>query len=186
MDFIFVLPRVFFLYLTVLFHVNFFSCPIGISKIGYYFVPGESSICSYPHLCVCCQHCSVQIYITWYSYHYALLLKSNELRALYAGLIAPQSLCMARLGMDRGKVTGEGNRVIVSLPWSRIHPLLFLQRLTLQHQKAPLIERFLLCGMVEIEVTLASPECIQPCPIWHHEVLWMAEAQFHHKPEYGQ
>jgi hypothetical protein len=53
-----------------------------------------------------------------------------ELPALHAGLITQQSPRMARLGMDRGRVEGEGNRVIASPP--RIHSL-SLQMPNLQH-----------------------------------------------------
>ena len=62
-----------------------------------------------------------------------------ELPALHAGLITPQSPRMARLGMDRGRVEGEGNGVVVSPP--RIRQPLSLQFPNLQHQQLPPIPR---------------------------------------------
>ncbi|KAL3815506.1 hypothetical protein ACHAXA_006203, partial [Cyclostephanos tholiformis] len=89
-------PRVFFLYFT-LFHVYFFSCPIGFTYASL-----ASTILFLFHTML----------FFWNRY---------ELPALHAGLITPQSPRMARLGMDRGRVEGEENNVVVSPP--RIRPL---------------------------------------------------------------
>jgi hypothetical protein len=61
-----------------------------------------------------------------------------ELPALHDGLITPQSPRMTRLGMDRGRVEGEGNGVIVSPP--RIQPS-SLRMPDLRHHQPPPMPR---------------------------------------------
>ncbi|KAL7538874.1 hypothetical protein ACHAXR_012324 [Thalassiosira sp. AJA248-18] len=103
-------PRVFFLYFT-LFHVYFFSCPIGFTYASL-----ASTILFLVHTML----------FFWNRY---------ELPALHAGLVSPQSPRMARLGMDR---VGEANGAIVSPP--RIQPS-SMQVPRLHNQQPPSIPR---------------------------------------------
>ena len=89
-------PRVFFLYFT-LFHVYFFSCPIGFTYASL-----ASTIMFLFHTMI----------FFWNRY---------ELPALHAGLITPQNPRMVRWGMDGGGERVNSNTVnIVSPP--RIQP----------------------------------------------------------------
>mmetsp|Transcript_22084 Transcript_22084/g.48024 ORF Transcript_22084/g.48024 Transcript_22084/m.48024 type:complete len:741 (-) Transcript_22084:255-2477(-) len=89
-------PRVFFLYFT-LFHVYFFSCPIGFT------------------------YASLASTILFLFHTMLFFLNRYELPALHAGLITAQSPRMARLEMNRGRVGGEANGAIPTPP--RIQPV---------------------------------------------------------------
>lgn len=108
-------PRVFFLYFT-LFHVYFFSCPVGFTYASL-----ASTILFLFHTML----------FFWNRY---------ELPALHAGLITPTSPRMARLGEDRGRIgVDEINRVIASPP--RIQPSTVQMRHNIHDQHPPSIPR---------------------------------------------
>ena len=118
-------PRVFFLYFT-LFHVYFFSCPIGVSP--RLCLTCAALCCSVPNTTACSMDKSTPKQFTYASLASTILFLVHtmiffwnryELPALHAGLITPQSPRMARLGMDRG--FGEANDGAIYSP-PRIQP----------------------------------------------------------------
>lgn len=133
-------PRVFFLYFT-LFHVYFFSCPIGVSAIILFFVRASSNI----FISLNFNPAIANVAFKFGQFTYASLASTAlflfhtmiffwnryELPALHAGFITPQIPRMPRLGI---RVADGVNEMIPSPP--RLQS--FSQLIDNAHQQDPL------------------------------------------------